>query len=205
MGWLPLMDPDKSAQLLEEVYLKNKYYKGICHLIHNEPNAKWLLQDTVIESLKILAKNNLPFDVVGVLPEHIETVLLVADKVPKLRMIFDHLNQPPISSKEKFGQWGMLMKEAAANKNIYAKISGLGTIVKNDLQWTIDDIKPYVAFALENFGTDRCCCGGDWPVSLLAGSYTKTWTNYKQLLGNLLSAEDQAKVLSLNATRFYNL
>jgi L-fuconolactonase len=30
-----------------------------------------------------------------------------------------------------------------------------------------DDIKPYIAFALEQFGSDRCFCGGDWPVSLL--------------------------------------
>lgn len=205
VGWLPLMDPDATARLLEDVYLKNKYYKGIRHLIHDEPNADWLLQDRVIESLKILAKKGLSFDVVGVLPAHIETVLAVADKVPELQMIFDHLNQPPISTKEKFGQWGILMKEAAANTNFYAKISGLGTAVKNGEQWTAEDIQPYVKFALENFGTERCFCGGDWPVSLLAGSYTKTWNNYKQLLGKLLSAEEQTKIFSTNATRFYNL
>jgi L-fuconolactonase len=205
VGWLPLMDPDATARLLEDQYLKNNYYKGIRHLIHDEPNADWLLQDAVIESLKILAKNNLPFDVVGVLPAHIETVLTVAGKVPELKMIFDHLNQPPISTKEKFGQWGTLIKAAAANTNFYAKISGLGTTVKNGVQWTAEDIKPYVEFVIDNFGTDRCFCGGDWPVSLLAGSYTKTWTNYKQLLGDLLSADEQARILTLNAMKFYNL
>lgn len=205
VGWLPLMQPNETARLLNDIYLKNNYYKGIRHLIHDEPNADWLLQETVIESLKILAKNNLPFDVVGVLPAHIETVLTVADKVPELKMIFDHLNQPPIATKEKFGNWGTLMKAAAANKNFYVKISGLGTTTKNLTGWTGDDIKPYVEFALENFGTNRCLCGGDWPVALLAGNYTKTWTEYKNVLGSLLDEAELEKVYALNATQFYKL
>jgi L-fuconolactonase len=205
VGWLPLMNPDATARLLEDNYLKNNYYKGIRHLIHDEPNADWLLQDTVIESLKILATNNLPFDVVGVLPAHIETVLVVANKVPELKMIFDHLNQPPIATKEKFGAWGDLIKEAAANKNFYAKISGLGTTTKNFPGWTGEDIKPYVAFALEQFSADRCLCGGDWPVSFLAGSYTKTWTEYKNVLSSLLDDAQLEKVFALNATQFYKL
>jgi len=205
VGWLPLTNPEETEKLLEETYLKNIYYKGIRHLIHDEPNADWLLQETVIESLKILAKNNLPFDVVGVLPAHIETVLKVANKEPDLKMIFDHLNQPPIAAKEKFGDWGVLMKEAAASRNFYAKISGLGTATKNLTGWTSEDLKPYLEFALEQFGTERCICGGDWPVSLLAGSYTKTWTAYKEVLGNMLNDAQQQKVFYNNAVNFYKL
>jgi L-fuconolactonase len=205
VGWLPLTDPQETERLLQEVFLKNKYFKGIRHLIHDEPNADWLLQETVIESLKILAKHHIPFDVVGILPAHIETVIAVADKVPELKMIFDHLNQPPVSTKERFGKWGELMKTAAANKNFYAKISGMGTTTKNFTGWTAEDIKPYVAFALEHFGTERCCCGGDWPVSLLAGSYTKTWVVYKSVLETILDITALEKVYSANATTFYKL
>ena len=205
VGWLPLMDPQETERLLQEVYLKNNYYKGIRHLIHDEPNTNWLLQEAVIESLKILAKHNLPFDVVGVLPAHIETVLTVANKVPQLKMIFDHLNQPPIATKEKFGKWGDLMKAAAANKNFYAKISGMGTTTKNLTGWAGNDIKPYVEFVLENFGTSRCLCGGDWPVALLAGSYTKTWAVYKKVLETVLDTPQLEKVYALNAKLFYKL
>lgn len=205
VGWLPLMDPVKTEQLLNDVYLKNKYYKGVRHLIHDEPDAKWLLQDTVIESLKILVKYNLTYDVVGILPEHIRTVLTVTEKVPELKMVFDHLNQPPIAKGEKFGEWGELMKAAARNKNFHAKISGLGTVVKKEYNWNADDIKASVAFALEQFGTDRCFCGGDWPVSLLAGSYSKTWTTYREVLDSLLDETAKEKVYSNNATNFYKL
>jgi L-fuconolactonase len=204
-GWLPLADPEETERLLQDVYLKNNYYKGVRHLIHDEPNANWLLQDIVIGSLKILAKNNLSFDVVGVLPAHIETVLKVADKIPDLKMVFDHLNQPPIATKEKFGQWGNLMKEAATNKNLYAKISGLATATKNLAGWSAEDLKPYIEFVLEQFSDDRCFCGSDWPVSLLAGSYTKTWDAYKQVLNSILNNAEQENVFYNNAVNFYSL
>jgi L-fuconolactonase len=205
VGWLPLMNPVDTEIIIEFKYAGNEYFRGVRHLIHDEPNADWLLQDNVIESLKILAMNNLPFDVVGVLPAHIETVLKVVDKVPNLKMIFDHLNQPPIATKEKFGRWGELMKEAATHENFYAKISGLGTTTKNLEGWTAEDIKPYLGFALEHFGEDRCLCGGDWPVALLAGSYTKSWSAYIDVLSGLLNETQQEKVFYNNAMDFYSL
>lgn len=205
VGWLPLMDPDATANALTYTYLKNPYYKGVRHLIHDEVDPTWLLQDSVLESLKLIASHNLTYDVVGVLPEHIETVLKVADKVPDLKMVFDHLNQPPIAKKEKFGRWGELMKEAAMNKNFHAKISGIGLTAGNGYDWTGEDLKPYVAFALEQFGEDRCFCGGDWPVALLAGTYTNTWQVYRELLTSLLDEEGRKKVFSANATQFYKL
>jgi len=108
--WLPLMNVKETQQLLEERFLKEKYFKGVRHLIHDEADPKWLLQPTVIESLRLLAAHNISYDVVGVLPAHIETVLKVAELIPDLRMVFDHLNAPPIPAKEKFGRWGEFNK-----------------------------------------------------------------------------------------------
>jgi L-fuconolactonase len=125
--WLPLKDPDETNQLLEEKFLKEKYFKGVRHQIHDEEDTMWLLQPSVIESLELLAAKNIPYDIVGVLPAHIETVLKVMERIPTLRMVFDHLNAPPIHVQEYFGRWGELMKEASKSSNIYAKISGLGT------------------------------------------------------------------------------
>jgi L-fuconolactonase len=205
VGWLPLTDPVATQKLLEEKYLKEKYFKGVRHLIHDEEDATWLLQPSVIENLRLLAAHNIPYDVVGVLPAHIKTVLKVAELIPDLRMIFDHLNKPPILKKEKFGEWGVLMKTAAQHKNFYGKISGLGTASGNPTAWTNDDLKPYVEFALQNFGLDRCLCGGDWPVSLLAGSYTKTWTAYQQIINELVGEKNAERVFYTNAQQFYKL
>ena len=203
--WLPLMNTEETQCILEERYLKEKYFKGIRHQIHDENDPKWLLQPAVIESLKIVAAYNIPYDVVAVLSTHIETALNVAEQIPGLRMVFDHLSQPPVATNEKFGTWGELMREASQNKNFYAKISGLGTASGNFQNRKADDIKPYVEFALNHFSIDRCFCGGDWPVSLLADSYTSTWQTYKDILQDLLSEKDQGKVFYSNAQKFYNL
>lgn len=204
VGWLPLLQPGETEALLNDKYKRNHYFKGVRHLIHNEADPKWLLQEEVLESLKLLAARQLRVDIVGVLPAHIETALKVAEKVPGLQMVFDHLNQPPVPFDEKWSHWCELLKEAAANENFYAKISGLGTTV-NKQNWGVNDITPCVAFALETFGTDRCFCGGDWPVSLLAGTYTETWKNYNLVIQSLLDKKQQQKVFTENAVRFYRL
>jgi L-fuconolactonase len=198
------MNPTETEKILEKKYANQKYFKGVRHLIHDEPNPQWLLQDQVIKSLQILSDYGLTYDIVGILPTHIETALLVAEKVPSLKMVFDHLNQPPISSKEKFGRWGELMKEAAKHENFYVKISGMGATSK-DSQWSKITILPYVEFALEYFGIDRCFCGGDWPVSLLAGSYQRTWNIYRGTIESLLNEAQRKKVFYENAVAFYGL
>jgi len=204
VGWLPLMDPDATVKALQNKYGKEVYFKAVRDLIHDERYADLLLKEPVLVSLGILAEHNIPFDVVGILPAHIETALEVANKVPGLRMVFDHLNQPPINSGERFGKWGELMTVAAKHPGFYMKISGMGTTTGKGAGWTAKDIQPYVEFALEHFGTDRCFCGGDWPVSLLASSYKHSWNNYKELLTEILDPSSLDKVFYSNAARFYS-
>jgi len=223
VGWVPLQDPLATGRILAEKYIRNPYFKGVRHLIHNEADPRWLLQDAVIESLRLLVEHDLPYDVVGIIPGHIRTALKVAEKVPGLKMVFDHLNQPPIgetvriggnspvwssypiATGERLGEWGELMKEAAGHKNFYVKISGLGTASGNFTEWKAVDLEPSVAFVMEHFGEDRCFCGGDWPVSLLAGSYEKVWEAYREIIRKLLDEEGCEKVLYTNASRFYRL
>lgn len=205
VGWLPLMEPEQVAEILSSGYGKQPLFKGVRHLIHDEPDTNWLLQSPVLESLQLLAQSNIPYDVVGVLPGHLEAVLKVLHKVPELRVVLDHLSQPPIRQNEKFGRWGELISEIAKLPGAYAKISGLGTTSGKGINWDANDIHHYVAFALENFGPTRCFCGGDWPVALLSGSYQQAWTNYQQTLDSLLDKNEAAKVLYSNAKQFYQL
>ncbi len=202
VGWAPLLLPDVAARAIER-YRRNPLFVGVRHLIHNEPDPKWLLQERVIESLRLLADNGLTFDVVATLPEHMECIPVLSEKIPALRMVIDHLGQPPIQTRS-LGRWGVDLKVAASNPNVYAKISGLGTASGNWEGWTAEDLRPYVEYALEVFGVERCMCGGDWPVSVLAGGYVKAWTAYRSLLTGL-PTEAQNRVLAGTAVEFYGL
>ena len=93
------------------------------------------------------------------------------------------------------------METASRHQNFYAKISGLG----GTTGWSAAEVKPYVEFVLDKFGTDRCCCGGDWPVSLLTGNYTHTWQSYIDVVNDLSAVADRDKVFFSNAQQFYKL
>ena len=179
VGWVPLQDPSKTQALVENWKANHPYIKGIRHLIHNEANENWLLQDNVIESLKILAHHHITYDIVGVKEAHLKAAITIAEKIPTLNLVLDHLNNPPMTNQTEMDIWRTNIKVAAQLKNIYAKISGLAMSTGQFETGTSADIQASIEYALEQFGTDRCFCGGDWPVSLLAGGYVKTIQAYR--------------------------
>lgn len=203
-GWLPLLDPAATQKQIQ-IFQQNKYFKGVRHLVHDEVNAEWLLQPAVLESLQILADHKIPYEVVGVKASHLKAAIHIAQTIPDLSMMLDHLVNPPISDVHLFPEWETLMKQVSQCSNVYAKISGLGTQVKKGDAWEAADIQSYIEFALNHFGVERCVCGGDWPVALLASNYVKTMRAYREVIENFLTSEDQAKVFHSNATLFYSL
>ncbi|MCG5212869.1 amidohydrolase family protein [Streptosporangium soli] len=201
VGWVPLHRPDEAAGALER-YRRHPRFAGVRHLVHDEPDPDWLLQESVIEGLGLLAAAGLPFDVVAVLPRHLAHVPVLAERVPGLRMVIDHLAKPPIKERG-WEPWATLIAAAAECPGVHAKVSGLNTAADAGT-WTADDLRPYVDHALEVFGPDRLMFGGDWPVALLAGDYAKVWRETGKVLAGLPAA-DRAAVLGGTAARFYGI
>lgn len=202
--WLPLTQPHEVERLLK-VYKADPFFKGVRHQIHDEQNPKWLLQTPVLESLHLLAENHIPYDLVGINHHHIDTAIKVAEKVTDLRVVFDHLNQLPVGNDMPYKIWSELLAEASKHPNFYAKLSGMGTAINKGSTWNARDIEPYLQFIFNCFGTDKVFCGGDWPVSLLAGSYEYTWLQYQKVIGTLISTEQQEQVFHKNAEHFYQV
>ncbi len=197
VGWVNLLNPEEANRRLE-MYTKDPRFVGIRHLIHTEPDGDWVIQEVVIESLKVLASHGMTFDVVAVFPNHLKHVPTLAEKVPELKMVIDHLAKPPIGQTES--PWFDQMKAAAQAPNVYAKLSGQF----DNPDWTVEDVRPYVDFAFEQFGADRIMFGSDWPVCVLGGSYGSVWANTQTLIASLSAAERDA-VLGGNAIKFYNI
>jgi len=202
VGWVPLHDPVECARKLDE-YTQNPYFKGMRHLIHEESNGDWVIQPQVIESLQMLAERDLTFDVVAVFPGHLKHVPTLSEKVPKLKMVIDHLAKPPLDDDQR-KIWSEQMVAAAENENVYAKVSGLNTVTPDFENWTVDDIKPGIYFALETFGASRLMFGSDWPVAILAGTYAKVWEETNKAIADL-SEEEQNAILGGTGNEFYSL
>ena len=63
------------------------------------------------------------------------------------------------------GTWEELLRTAAEQPNVYAKISGLNTMAPT-AAWSAADLKPAVQVAVDAFGPARLVIGSDWPVAL---------------------------------------
>jgi len=198
VGWVPLMAPGETAEAIER-YRSHRRFVGVRHLIHDEPDPDWLVRGEVLESLGLLAGAGLTFDVVSVLPRHLEHVVTLAQRHPGLRIVIDHLSKPRIKDHE-WEPWATRLAAAAALPNVHAKISGLVTEADHE-RWTVEDLRPYVEYAVEVFGPERLMFGSDWPVALLAADYQTVW----QVMSALLGGTDTGQVLGGTATRFYGL
>ena len=201
VGWVPLLDHSAERAALAR-YSKHPKFRGIRHLIHEENDPDWVLQPAVIEGLRILADYGLSFDVVAVFPNHLKHVPTLAEKVPNLTLIIDHLAKPPIKDKQ-MGAWAEQLKAAARYPNVYAKVSGLNTAA-DWANWTAADLKPYIDFAIEQFGAQRLMFGSDWPVATLAGDYAKVWAATNQALAGHSQTEIDA-ILGGTAVKAYRL
>jgi L-fuconolactonase len=201
VGWVPLTDPDEAGRRLEAL-TRHPRLRGVRHLIHNEADPDWVVQERVIEGLKIVASFDLTFDVVAVFPNHLRHVPTLAERVPGLRLVIDHLAKPPIARGE-MEPWASELARAAAYPQVYAKVSGLNTAA-DWATWSARDLRPYVDFALERFGADRLMFGSDWPVLTLAGNYARVWSETQAVLAAYTPAEREA-ILGGTAARFYRI
>jgi L-fuconolactonase len=200
VGWVPLLDHAEEQKALDR-YNRHPKFRGIRHLIHEEKNPDWVVQPAVIEGLKILADYGMSFDVVAVFPNHLKHVPTLAERIPSLTLIIDHLAKPPIKDKQ-MGAWAEQLKAAARYPNVYAKVSGLNTAAAPD--WSGADLKPYIDFAVEQFGANRLMFGSDWPVATLAGNYARVWAETNKALAGRPQSQIDA-ILGGSAAKAYRL
>lgn len=145
VGWIPLDRPDEAARMLERFSREPKFV-GVRHLINVEPDPDWIMRSVVIEGLNMLALHGLTFDYVGILARHLEHVPTLAERLPALRIVVDHLGKPPIPGGG-FEPWASLLAAAAEAPNVFAKLSGLDA-GQGD-RWSAADLSRYADVPLE--------------------------------------------------------
>lgn len=199
--WLPLASREATASRLEQLADEPKV-RGVRHLIHDEPDPHWILQENVLESLELVEQRRLVLELPVVFPRHLEDVPELARSFPALTIVIDHLGKPPLDS-DRMDEWSRQLLAAAAEPNVAAKISGLNTATENR-DWSSVDFQPAIDAALDAFGVSRLVCGSDWPMALLNGDYSRVWRETRRALEKL-ALSDQKALLSGTATRLYGL
>lgn len=199
VGWVDLASPHVEEQLIE--LSAHAKFKGVRHLVENEPADDWILQSEVINGLHTLAAFGLTYDLL-VKARHLKHVGKLAEACPQNRFVIDHLAKPPIESGD-VKEWASELKPLADYPNIFCKLSGLVTEA-NHKTWCDENLRPYVEAALELFTPSRLMFGSDHPVCLLAASYEQVLNSFQTLLGGL-TEEELEKIFRTNAIEFYKL
>lgn len=199
IGWLNFLKSDIQAQL--EYYTTFEKLKGFRYVLQDKEDRKLMLNPVFVKNIKILNQYNFTYDIL-IFPDQLQYAAQLIKKCPKQRFVIDHLAKPYIKDNNIL-QWKKDIITLAKFENVSCKISGL--LTEADWKhWTPQDITPYLDVAVEAFGTKRLMYGSDWPVCLIAASYSEVFG----LVNNYFSSstkEEQDAVFGKNAIDFYNL
>ena len=199
VAWVDVQSTNLSRDLDQLMRLDGLL--GIRHQVEDDPDDDWLIRDETIRGLREIATRGLAYDML-VKQRHTKHVPIVAERVPDLRMVIDHIAKPLIAN-DIMEPWAEDISRIASIPGVYCKVSGMVTEADHRT-WTVDDLRPYVAHVRQQFGVDRLMFGSDWPVCLMAASYGKVLDAAIAALGPV-NDEERAGFLGGNATTFYRL
>ena len=199
VAWVDLTSPDLPRAL--DKLQKHPKFKGVRHLVHDEPDDRWLLRAGVTGGLRELERRDIPYDLL-LRPQHLAVVPELAERMPKLRMVIDHIAKPLIADRRLEG-WAQDMERIAKIPQICVKLSGMITEADHT-NWEADHLRPFVHHVFGLFGPDRLMFGSDWPVCLLAGTWKQVLAAFTQSLGPL-PVDVRERMLGGTAAAFYGI
>jgi predicted TIM-barrel fold metal-dependent hydrolase len=166
VGAIGNLQPDKPdfKEYLDR-YRKNSLFLGIRYgnlwgynLVNQVANPSF------IEGLKLIAQAGLALDTANPRPDLIEAVIRVADRVPGLRIVVDHLPSMMgrLDANAKTAVEGNL-RELAKRPSVYIKVSELMRMADGKPATDPAVYRPLLDQLFDIFGEDKLIFGSDWP------------------------------------------
>ena len=200
VGWTDLRSPELPKRL--EELSQHKKLRGFRHIAQSEPDDHFLANESFVRGVSQLNEYEFTYDIL-IYPKQLPAARKLVEKLPEQRFVIDHLAKPDVKNGTNSKEWGSHMRAIAHNPNVYCKISGM--VTEADWRgWKPADFKPYLDVVFEAFGNNRLLFGSDWPVCLLAASYSQVMNIVEEYLTGQPQNEKN-KVFSENTIRFYGL
>lgn len=201
VAWAPMEDGEIVSTFLDALVQLGPRIKGVRRLLQSEPSLDFLTTPELIAGLRLLPRYGLSFDIC-IRHHQLERTIDMVRACPETQFVLDHLGKPSVSTGT-LEPWRQQISQLAEFPNVVCKVSGVVTEADH-VNWTLEDLKPYVAHVLAAFGEDRVLFGGDWPVVTLAASYRR-WVETLDQLTSTLSPHARQKLWADNARRIYRL
>jgi len=199
VGWVDLRSPQLELQL--ERFCYHPRLRGVRHVVHDEPDDKFMMRDDFVHGISKLRKYNLTYDLL-LFAKHIPAACELVAKFPEQVFVLDHIAKPFIKDG-RIEPWDSDIRRLGSFGNVSCKLSGM--VTEADWHnWKPEDFKPYMDIVLEAFSADRIMVGSDWPVCTVAGEYQQIMEIAADYVGQL-SADEQTAIWAENAKRIYQV
>ena len=184
VGWFPLAD-NKVRDLFDK-YSNNELLKGVRHVVQDEPDDNFILDDQFNRGVSLLKDYNWVYDIL-IYERQLGPSIQFVDRHPEQIFVLDHIAKPRIGDSA-MEPWKAQMYEISKRENVSCKLSGIATEAKWN-EWKKEDLIPYMEIALDAFGPSRVMFGSDWPVAKLAIEYGPWVEICRDFISNLSDNE----------------
>jgi len=200
VGNLPVGTPEFAKYL--ERFAKDKRYVGIRLRSFSEGVTGF--NDAVWRDLKLLSDKGLTLDVL-MANYDLDDVMLIAKRLPKLKILINHLTGLIINGGAAEAAWSKKVQAAAKYPNVYCKVSGIfQRSNRSPAPKKVSYYAPIFEVVYEAFGEDRIIYGSNWPVTDRGGEYGEQLA----IIHEHFSAKGKGvteKLFWKNAAKFYGV
>jgi len=159
-----------------------------------------------LADIRQLAERDLELDVIGP-PGTAADVARLAEKLPELRIVINHLCGVSIDGKAPPAEWLAGMRAAAGHKNVFCKVSAMVSLAAlpagaKRAPLDVDFYRPIFDATWEAFDDDRLIYGSDWPVIDRRATYGEAFALIHQYVSGRGRAAAE-KYFSANAAGAY--
>jgi L-fuconolactonase len=196
VGWAPLLARDLSANL-DQFAVRSKL-AGLREIVQAEPDG-YLDQRAFDVGIAELTNRGLTYDIL-IRERQLAEAIRFVDRHPHQRFVLDHAAKPRIADRE-IDPWRRHIFALGQREQVFCKLSGLVTEA-NWSSWTLETLRPYLDVCVEAFGPHRLMAGSDWPVCLVATTYSRWWSILSEYFAPFSDAE-RRRVFGGTAIDFY--
>ncbi len=151
--------------------------------------------------LDALRERDLVFDLMAH-PDELGPAAATLAGYGDLTVVVEHTGWPRTDSPDEYELWKTGMAALAAiGPNVHCKLSGL-TMPLHAMDGA--RFRPWIEYALEAFGVERCFFASNFPVDSTHGTFDDLYSTFDDLTADL-GASARAQLFAENAERVYRI
>ncbi|MGB2922668.1 MAG: amidohydrolase family protein [Mycobacterium sp.] len=193
IGGLPHLNSTVDAITAIDLQLAAPRFRGVRPMGVSEASLP------ASDVLRALAERGLVYEVMTH-PDQLASTARGLEAHGDLTVVIEHTGWPRNDSDEERTLWKTGIDALASlGDNVLCKLSGLAMPLGS---LSVEVMAPWLEYAIDAFGTDRCMFASNFPVDGMHGTLDQLWTTYSTITASL-SADDRYKLFAGTAERVY--